>query len=118
MQVRRLSELKRTQSQMLERFRADQAVAIDSAATPSEPAGLTVLIVGRVNSVVSTDPELGAHLVVIKQKADGQPPVFGDDSTSSQVYYPSPNRLVTDYSVSELVLCHQIEGARVALKIG
>ncbi len=117
MKIRRISELKRSQAQLLDEFRADRAAAISESSDAIEPASSSALAVGRIESVVSSDAELGAHLVVTRQKASGVPVGFGDDSVASQVYYPGPGSVVGDYAIDEYVLCCVVDGARIALKM-
>ena len=69
MRVRRLSELKRTQAQMLVDMRAGQAVGALTADV-DEPVAGSGLALGRVEAVVASDEALGAHLVVAKLKLD------------------------------------------------
>ncbi|HNO78582.1 MAG TPA: hypothetical protein PKN33_11030 [Phycisphaerae bacterium] len=114
MQVRRLSELKRTQAQMLVDMRAGQAVGALTADV-DEPVAGSGLVLGRVEAVVASDEALGAHLVVAKLKASGTPATFVDDTVASRVYYPAPGKVVGDYAVDDFVLCCLIDGVRIAL---
>ncbi|GJM25991.1 MAG: hypothetical protein DHS20C16_24060 [Phycisphaerae bacterium] len=117
MKVRRLSELKQTQARMLEELRADRTLVDEAVGDSSEFVTSLGLAMGRVESVVASDPELGAHLVVAKQRVVGVPPSFDDDAVASQIYYPAPSRVVGDYLVDESVLCCQMDGSRIALKM-
>ncbi len=117
MQVRRLSELKRTQAQMLEALRAERAVAVEDSADAIESVQSTATMIGRVESVVSSDAALGAHLVIAKQKASGVPVAFDDDAVSNQVYYPAAGKVVGDYSLDDYVVCCLVDGMRIALKL-
>jgi hypothetical protein len=117
MNVRRLSELKRTQAQMLEGLRADRALAFEAAGDSFDFAMSSGLAVGRVDSVVASDPEFGPHLIVAKQRVTGVPPSFADDTIASQTYYPAPGKVVDDYFADEFVLCCLMDGARIALRM-
>jgi len=79
------------------------------------PIGLVAPgVYGRVDSVVSSDPDYGPHLVVVRQEWSGTPPTVSDSSALSVRCYPTPNRVVGDYSVDDYVRIIAARGAMVA----
>ena len=116
MQVRRLGQLKRIQDELLEEYKQQRSSAAAGESADSAAADQLCLL-GRVSQVVSSDPELGPHLLVILQKFTGTPPSPSDATTMTQVYYPTPGREVSDYSVNEYVRLLSARGAALAGKL-
>jgi len=116
MQVRSLSQLKQVQSELLEQYQQRRASA-GSDESAGEDLVDRLCHVGRVSQVVSSDPELGPHLLVILQMFAGSPPSPSDATTMTQVYYPTPGRAVADYSVNEYVRLLSVRRACLAGKL-
>ena len=112
----------------LERLRADQAAILDAhrrreaalpgAAVPAAAALDQVTTIGQVTTVVTSDPTYGAHLVVQPQAFSGTPPSPGAAAQATVRAYPTPNRVVGDYSVNEYVSLLVTRGALLAVKLG
>ena len=75
-------------------------------------------LIGKVTSVVTSDPTYGAHLVIEPQAFSGTPPAASAASQPSLRGYPTPDRVVTDYVVNEYVSVRTARGALLALKLG
>ena len=98
----------------LEKLRRDQAALANElrwlsirvgeglpASLASAPA--PVILWGRVTEVVTSHVEYGPHLMVQPQAFSGVPPTPSDTSGAEVRCYPSPGRVVADYSVAEYV---------------
>jgi len=116
MQVRDLQQLKRVQEQLLEEYKVQQEQAREAGPTRSAAEGAPSWI-GRVSGVVSSDEELGPHLLVIKQSFANTPPTPSNAVSNARVYYPTPGRDVADYSEDEYVLLLRVDGAFLADKL-
>jgi len=117
MVVRSLDVLKREQERWLMEYRARRAAAEELVQLPGGTASTAaVASYGRVTSVVSADPEYGAHLVVAPQQFTGVPPSLSDSTAASLRCYPAPNHTVNDYSVNEYVKILAVRGAFIADK--
>ena len=114
MQLRSPARVRQDQARLRKEFallrNLDMAEFSDtSEASPGE-------IVGRVSAVVSTDPVLGPHMLIIKQRFSGTPPQPSDTNSSTRVLYPTPSRTVNDYAVNEYVRVVRTDGANFAAK--
>ena len=78
---------------------------------------MALAVYGRVSSVVSSDPDYGPHLVVVRQKWSGTPPTVSDESSPEVRCYPTPNHTVSDYSVNDYVRIEAAHGAMVAERL-
>jgi hypothetical protein len=75
-------------------------------------------LIGRVVEVVTSDAELGPHLLVVLQRFNGAPPQAVDATTITRVYHPIPGRPVSDYAVGEYVSLVHFGSARLVVKLG
>ena len=116
MQVRSLRQLQRVQKQLLEEYKGQQGQVGGAVPTRSAPEGAPCWI-GRVSGVVSSDEELGPHLLAIKQSFASIPPTPSDAASNARVCYPTPGREVADYSADEYVLLLRVDGAFLAGKL-
>ncbi len=115
MGIRGRVELRRVQAGVLEAYRAARGANVAVTVAEDQPVAATL---GKVNAVVASDPELGAHLVVAAQHFSGKPPVATAAARVAQVAYPTPNRVVGDYAVGEFVELVTVRGALMAVKMG
>ena len=115
MSIRSLSRLGEDQAAVLAAYRARNR---DGDVRPAADGAHVVATVGKVTSVVTSDPSYGAHLVVASQEFSGTPPSASDAPKPSLRAYPTPNRVVTDYAVNEYVQLAVARGALLALKLG
>ena len=115
MGIRTREELHEDQAGLLAEYRAGLgAESMTEGAVAAEAAAL----IGRVTSVVTSDPTYGAHLVVEPQVFTGTPPAASAASQAPVRAYPTPERVVTDYSVDEYVSVVTVRGGLLALKLG
>ncbi|MEE9293506.1 MAG: hypothetical protein V3W34_00875 [Phycisphaerae bacterium] len=115
MSIRSRSRLGDDQAALLAAYRSRTGVAqVGPAADEVE----VVSTMGKVTSVVTSDPDYGAHLVVASQEFAGTPPSASDAPKPSLRAYPTPNRVVTDYAVDEYVQLATARGALLAVKLG
>ena len=104
--------------------RAQAAILADYRDRTSEPASLAVLprpgialahgVYGRVDAVVTSDPDYGAHLLVVRRQWTGTPPTAENSQAASIRCYPLPNHTVDNYSVNEYVRIVAAHGAMIA----
>ena len=120
MSVRGLETLRTDQDTLMAQYRAERGAANPEAGTGGAVAEAvaTILAVGKVTAVVESDPDYGAYLVVQIQEFAGAPPQASDASIAEVRAYPTPNRVVTDYSVDEFVNVQTVRGALLAAKLG
>jgi hypothetical protein len=112
--IRTAETLRRDQAEILSSYRQDMAHQGSVAVLP-RPGGTTAPgVYGRVSSVVGSDPTYGPHLVVVRQEWSGTPPTVSDSSAPTVRCYPTPNRVVNDYSVDDYVRIVAARGAMVA----
>lgn len=116
MGIRGLEELRREQEAVLAAWRSRGA---SSSSRMGMSVGMeTLALVGKVTSVVASDPTYGAHVVVSAQQFTGAPPSAGAASRPTMRAYPTPNRVVGDYAVNEFVWLATVRGAVLAGKMG
>lgn len=118
MPVRFVEGLRRDQAALTDELRRLSAAAGAVAQLPRPGTATTVLLWGQVTSVVSSDETYGPHLMVQPQAFSGVPPTAADTSGAALRCYPSPNRVVGDYSVDEYVKVLTCRGALIADKAG
>ena len=114
MMIRSEETLRRDQAEILSSFRDESAVRGDVVQLPRPGGSVALAVYGRVDSVVTSDPDHGAHLMVVRQAWSGTPPMVSDTSGGNIRCYPSPNRVVTDYAVNDYVRIMVAHGAMVA----
>jgi len=117
MGIRTRDELRRDQAGILEAYRARRAET-DVVEASGGDGGVVAGTIGKVTSVVTSDPTLGAHLVVQPQVFSGAPATASDASRPVVITYPTPNHVVGDYSVDECVRLLTVRGAVLAGKLG
>lgn len=111
--IRTPENLRRDQAEILSSYR-QQIASQGTAAVLPQPGGIvTPDVYGRVDTVVTSDPDYGPHLVVVRQEWSGTPPTVSDSSAPSVRCYPTPNNVVTDYSVNDYVRIIAARGAMV-----
>ena len=115
MAIRTREQLDQDQAALLAEYRA--GLSADSSA-PSAGEAEAVALIGKVTSVVTSDPTYGAHLVVQSQAFVGTPPVAAAAAKPTVRVYATPNRAVTDYAVGEFVHLLTCRGAVLAAKMG
>ncbi len=119
MAVRTLTKLKEDQGALLSahRSRLTGNVAGEVLQLGGSPEGRpTVSVIAKVSTVVAGDPTYGPHLVVQIQEFSGTPPVASAASIADLRAYPTPGRVVGDYSVNEYVSLLTVRGALLAAK--
>ncbi len=115
MSVRSLGALREDQAALLSEYRGRDRNGV--ASSGAEEIEL-VAAYAKVTTVVTSDGTYGAHLVVTPQEFAGTPPGAQDASKPTRRAYPTPNRVVADYTVGEFVLLHSARGALVGMKLG
>ena len=115
--IRSMETLRRDQSAILSAYRDEQVVR-DSVAILPRPGTMTASVLyGRVNSIVTSDPTYGPHLIVVRQDWSGTPPTVSDATGATVRCYPTPNNTVSSYSVNEYVRITAARGAMLAEKL-
>ena len=113
--VRTLPQLKRVQSELLAEIKKSTLVEeLQSTDTMTEAISDWI---GRIDSVVSSDPDHGPHLVVLRRAFSGAPPTTSDMDEREHICYPTPGRSVNDYAVDEEVVLLRVRGALLAGKL-
>lgn len=115
MSIRTLEQLIEDQAGLVAEYRSRWA-SVPSRVTSE--AATAVATIGKVTSVVSSDPVYGAHLLVQPQDFSGTPPGPAPATTPGVRAYPTPNHVVGDYSVNEYVVLRTVRGALLAVKLG
>jgi len=95
-------------------FREESAARGSVAVLPRPGGSIALAVYGRVASVVTSDPDYGPHLMVVRQTWSGTPPTVSDASGAQVRCYPTPNHTVSDYSVNDYVRIEAAHGAMVA----
>jgi hypothetical protein len=112
--IRSQETLRRDQEGVLASYREEQALRPTVAMLPRPGGAMATGVYGRVSAVVSSDPQYGPHLLVVRQVWSGVPPVVSDGEGDPIRCYPAPNRSVGDYSVDDYVRMMAARGAMVA----
>lgn len=112
--VRSIGQLREDQAALLAEY-LGRSVGGDAAASIAEVDA--VVTISKVTSVVTSDPTYGAHLVVQSQAFSGTPPAASTAAKPTVRVYPTPNRVVTDYSVGEFVRVLTCRGAVLGSKL-
>jgi hypothetical protein len=101
--IRSVERLHQDQAAVLASYR-DETAGRDSVAALPRPGGVTaVTVYARVSQVVASDATYGPHLLVVRQGWTGTPPAPSDAATDETRCYPTPNHVVADYEVDEIV---------------
>ena len=112
--IRSLQTLRRDQTGIMDAYRQEQTLQGSVAVLPRPGGVIAPAVYGRVDSVVTSDPTYGAHLMVVRQKFTGTPPAVSDISGATVRCYPTPNRTVSDYQVDDYVRVAPGRGAMIA----
>ncbi len=112
--IRSIEQLQRDQAAILASYRDDPANRETIVSLP-RPGGVTAIAVyARVSAVIASDPTYGPHLMVVRQKWTGTPPMLVDAPVPESRCYPSPNHAVTAYTVGQVVRLVAAHGAMIA----
>ena len=106
--------LRRDQADILASYRQERALRPTVAVLPRPGGSMATGVYGRVSSVVSSDPQYGPHLLVVRQVWNGVPPTVSDGEGIPIRCWPTPNRTVGDYAVDDYVRIVAARGAMVA----
>ncbi len=112
--IRSVETLRRDQAEIMSSFREESAARGSVAVLPRPGGSIALAVYGRVASVVTSDPDYGPHLMVVRQTWSGTPPTVSDASGAQVRCYPTPNHTVSDYSVNDYVRIEAAHGAMVA----
>ncbi|MCB9849125.1 MAG: hypothetical protein H6817_00300 [Phycisphaerales bacterium] len=112
MALRSLDELAEQQAALTAELMAVDAEPVVVGGATQETAAVGVWI-GRVSAVVTSDEALGAHVVVVRQRLAGTPPVAGDADAVGAVAYPFPGVAVTVFAVDDYVWVRRLFGVLV-----
>ncbi len=116
--IRGMEKLRRNQAEVMASYKEEVERSVELATLPRPGSVISVVTFGRVDSVVSTDPDYGPHLLVVRQQWSGTPLTVADSALPAVRCYPSPNHVVGDYTVDEYVRLSTAHGAKVAEKLG
>jgi len=75
---------------------------------------IATVIWGRVEAVVNSDEQWGAHLQVVPVRFEGRPPTVVAASGPVLRCYPPPGRSVSDFSVGQIVKVYRASGGAIA----
>lgn len=118
MAVRNLDQLRRDQVALADELRRLKQHQAGIAQLPAPGTATTVILWGKVTSVISSDPTYGPHLLVQPQTFSGTPAAPSDTTGPALRCYPTPNHVVTDYAVNEYVKVLTCRHALLADKAG
>lgn len=110
------SVLRSLQAEVLAEYRAARTTTSPATLAP-RPGVTSVAAYGRVVSIITSDAEHGAHLVVVRLTWAGTPPAPTDAAGAETRCYPAPGRTVAAFSVNELVRLAPALGAMMAEKL-
>jgi len=102
--------LQQDQAAVLASYREQTARQQAVVALSSPPDTWAVTVYARVSAVVASDPIYGPHLVVVRQRWTGTPPVLTAAGAPEARCYPAPDHTVADYTAGEavrLVVAHR-----------
>ncbi len=111
---RSLDQLRRDQDAILAAYRAETSSLAPSETRAASSSTFTGCAYGRVTEVVTSDENLGPHLLVMRQAWTGTPPVPSDAGLAALVAYPLPGHAVTEFQVDQLVRLDFLPGATLA----
>ena len=116
--MRSLQQLLTDQDQLRNNWRRSSQIAPQELCRHGSGPPSSTVRFGRVESVATSDPTHGPHLMVACLHATGEPPQWSEGPAPPLRCHIPPGRQITEYSSDQIVRLVFLESIAVAEPIG